>query len=146
MITLGEVVEENLKDCLKLDAGDGKKGFVANSFAIAWLHRDSAKPLIIYNNGEPVGFVLIITSKDSDSACYISRLMIDKDHQRKGYAKAAMKLILDCIRRNSACQAIRLSYSPENITAKALYESLGFTANGEMRHGEIEMTLDLISS
>jgi len=57
MITLGVITESNLRDCLKLDAGDGKKGFVATSFAIAWVYRVSAEPLIIYNNGEPVGFV-----------------------------------------------------------------------------------------
>ena len=40
MIALREVTEENIRDCLKLDAGNDKRDFVANSFAIAWLHRE----------------------------------------------------------------------------------------------------------
>jgi len=109
MITLGEISEDNLRDCLKLDAGDGKRDFVANSFAIAWLSRDSAKPLIIKNYEEIVGFVLLVIDKKS-GVCYLSRFMIDKSYQRKGYAKSAMKIVCDYVKHNFKCNSIRLSY------------------------------------
>jgi diamine N-acetyltransferase len=145
MITLRTLTEENIRDCLKLDAGNGKIGFVANSFAIAWLHRDSAEPLIICNHDEPVGFLMLIMSSNGgvSKECYLSRIMIDKNHRRKGYAKSALLAAIDHVKQNTDCALFRLSVSPENAVAKSLYESLGFLPSGEMLHGEIVMILKI---
>jgi len=144
MISFRELSTQNISACLQLDAGSERKDFVANSFAIAWLHRHCAKPLIIYNNDndEPVGFVLLIVN-DALKVCNISRLMIDTNHQRKGYAKATLHAIFDYTRQNLACDLVRLTYAPDNIAAKKLYESVGFTANGEVDGNEIVMTFEL---
>ena len=145
MIILREITEENIRDCLKLDAGDGKKDFVANSFAIAWLHRASANPLIIYNDNKPVGFLMLIIGSNSNDpkACYLSRMMIDKNHRRKGYAKAAVLAAIEYIQQNTACTLLWLSVSPENTAAKSLYENLGFAPTGKLHHGEVVMELML---
>ena len=127
MITLKEITEENIRDCLKLDAGNNKKNFVANSFAIAWLRRDSANPLIICSDNRPVGFLMFILDNSSDGlkSCYLSRIMIDKNHRRKGYAKAAMLAAISHIKQNTDCELLWLSVSPKNTAAKNLFESLG---------------------
>ena len=143
MITLNEITKDNLRDCLKLDAGDGKKDFVANSFAIAWLSRNSAKPLIINNNEETIGFVLLVVDESDENlgVCYLSRFMIDKDYQRKGYGRSAMKIVCDYARHSLECKSIRLSYSPKNIAAKCFYEDFGLSVSEEMNNDEIVMTL-----
>jgi diamine N-acetyltransferase len=145
MITLSEITKDNLKDCLKLDAGNGKKDFVANSFAIAWLSRNLAKPLIINYNEEAVGFVLLVLDESNGNlgVCYLSRFMIDKDYQRKGYGRSAMKIVCDYARHSLGCNSIRLSYSPKNIAAKLFYEDFGLSASKEIINDEIVMTLRL---
>ena len=57
----------------------------------------------------------------------IWRFMIDRNHQNKGYGKAAMQLALDFIRTWPCGEAeyCWLSYEPENTKAKALYEIVG---------------------
>jgi len=143
MITLNKITEENIRGCLKLDAGDDKSDFVANSFAIAWLNCDMSIPLIINKDNEHVGFILLImeNNRDNSRECYISRFMIDKNHQRKGYAKAALHAVFDYIKRNLDCEIVRISFAPKNVIAKKLYEGLGFINAGIMNNGEIIMTL-----
>jgi len=54
--------------------------------------------------------------------------MIDKNHQRKGYGREAMRLALDFIRTFpcGAAKYCQLSYAPQNFAAKKLYNSFGF--------------------
>ncbi|WP_344904178.1 GNAT family N-acetyltransferase [Paenibacillus hodogayensis] len=66
------------------------------------------------------------------------RLMIDKQHQYRGYGREAMKKILEFIRTCPAgpAQYRWISYKAENAVAKKLYESFGFRDNGEIIHEE----------
>ena len=61
------------------------------------------------------------------------RLMIDKNHQNRGYGKQALELALSFIRTFPCGKAdyCWLSYEPENVVAKALYASFGFIETGE---------------
>jgi len=139
MIALKQLTHENIRSCLALDAGCDRKNFVANSFAIAWLYRDSAQPWIICRDDEPVGFILLVINAE---VCSINRFMIDVNHQRQGYAKAALFAAFNHAMQ-AGCKSARLTVSPENEAAKSLYEGVGFVANGEMEHGEAVMTLEL---
>ena len=77
----------------------------------------------------------------------IWRFMIDKNHQNKGYGKAAMQLALDFIRTWPCGEAeyCWLSYEPENETARKLYRSFGFMEAEKMPEGwdEIPAVLKL---
>jgi len=126
--------------CLTLDAGEGKENFVANSFAIAWLHRNCAEPLVVYNGDVAVGFMLLTWDGESDSVteCHISRIMIDKNHQRKGYAADAIRAVIAHVKHKMPdVGMITLSVSPTNTAAIRLYERLGFTTDGVLSFGEI---------
>lgn len=79
-----------------------------------------------------------------DSYC-IWRLMIDRNHQGKGYGTQALRLALDDI-RTLPCGPARtcfLSYEPENTTAKKLYYRFGFRETGEMDGNEVVAALNL---
>lgn len=79
-----------------------------------------------------------------DSYC-IWRLMIDRNHQGKGYGTQALRLALDYI-RTLPCGPARtcfLSYEPENTTAKKLYYRFGFRETGEMDGNEVVAALNL---
>lgn len=109
-------------------------------------------PFVIYADEQPVGFVMLaygITGYDEPSIAEgnycIMRLMIDKQHQNKGYGREAMKKILEFIRTYPAgsVQYCWIPYKSENIVAKQLYESFGFRDNGEVFNEESIMVLQL---
>lgn len=73
------------------------------------------------------------------------RLMIDQSHQGRSYGRQAMQLALDYIRTFPCgpAQYCWLSYEPNNLVAKRLYESFGFAETGEMDENEIISLLKL---
>jgi diamine N-acetyltransferase len=68
--------------------------------------------------------------------------MIDKDHQNKGYGRAAMKLVLDIIKQDKAYNRIFLSFEPNNDVAKKMYEGFGFVPDGRVIDDEIVYVLN----
>ncbi len=98
-----------------------------------------AKTLRDLSRDEPVGFLMIgynISDEGIDREKFpllidnylIRRFMIDKKHQKKGYGREAMKLALEYIRTfpSGTADYCRLSYEPENETARKLYRSFWF--------------------
>lgn len=109
-------------------------------------------PLIINADEQPVGFVMLvygITGYDepsfaADNYC-ILRLMIDKEHQNRGYGREAMAKIMAFIRSFPAgpAECCWISYKQDNLAAKKLYESFGFQDNGDVFNGESITVLQL---
>ena len=63
--------------------------------------------------------------------------MIDKVHQGKGYAKAALLEVINELQQKPDCEEIWLSFEPENTRARQLYLSLGFEDTGQVMEGEV---------
>ena len=57
---------------------------------------------------------------------FISRLMIDQQHQQQGYGRATMLEVIRRLRLYPEVQLIATSHRRENIAASKLYTSLGF--------------------
>ncbi|MEG0691526.1 MAG: GNAT family N-acetyltransferase [Oscillospiraceae bacterium] len=143
MIELRKLIEENFSECLDLKVAANQQTFVAPnvlSLAEAWLYYDSAYPFAIYSDGIMVGFVLITFDKDVNKY-WICRFMIDEKHQNKGYGKLALKEVIDYIVNTFKATELFLSFEPENLCAKRLYESSGFEDTGEINEGELVMRL-----
>lgn len=151
-----ELVKINLTNVWKivsLKVNNAQENFVApNSYSIVEAYAAQASgcvalPFGLYEDGEPVGFVMIgygtIGDDDepeiaADNYC-IWRFMIDEKYQGKGLGKKAMAAVMDYIMK-FPCGKARccwLSYEPENQAAAALYHHFGFEENGEMDGGEI---------
>ncbi len=62
---------------------------------------------------------------------YINPLMIDQRYQKNGYAKAALLLMIEYLRKNLGVEAININHNKANVVAGAIYESLGFLVYGE---------------
>jgi len=73
---------------------------------------------------------------------YINPIMIDRRHQSKGYGRQAMHLIIAYLRENLHVSKINIGHRKANLTAAALYESLGFRII-EDRGNEYYRQLDL---
>lgn len=160
MLRLEKVNGNNVWDILKLSVNDSQKEFVAsNEISIieaytAITAQGYAYPFGIYDSDELVGFLMIGFDKDDywEDAPEIAtgnynlwRLMIDKEHQHKGYGKQAVKLGLDFIKTYPCGPAeyCWLSYEPENQVARDLYASFGFVETGDMDGEEIIAVLKL---
>ncbi len=148
MIRLEKINGKNVRDILQLRVSDAQKSFVAPNdvsiieACIAITHHGQAFPFGIYDDEIPVGFCMIGFGTDDDwedapaiakNNYNLWRFMIDKRYQGNGFGKAAMKQILNFIASEPCGPAeyCWLSYEPENVAAKGLYASFGFTETGE---------------
>lgn len=59
--------------------------------------------------------------------CWISRILIAAPHREKGYAKAAIQLLVNQLNGRAECKEIRASYAANNIAAAQLFSATGFT-------------------
>ena len=83
---------------------------------------------------------------DYDTGEYnLWHLMIDKNHQNRGYGKQALQACLDYIRQKpfGPGNTVRLTCHEHNIIAAALYKSLGFRETVSRDEDEVEMKLNL---
>lgn len=146
---LEKVNGKNIWELMELKVKEEQSSFVASnttSILEAYVTITSggyAMPFGIYENGTPVGFVMIGFGTDeswenppsiAEHNYNIWRLMIDKQYQGLGYGKQALQLALTFIRSFPCGEAeyCWLSYEPENSVAKELYRSFGFTETGEL--------------
>lgn len=143
------VTDNNVDELIKLKTTEEQEKFVASvakSLAQASV-RPAGRPLGLYVNGQPVGFLLLWDARrDPDLAeradqLYIWRLVIDARFQRQGHGQAAMRWLIEEGRRIGVA-GIGLSHVPENPVGK-FYEAFGFRYTGKVNEGEHEMVLSL---
>ena len=150
---LVQIDRRNVWQIVKLQVSEEQADFVApNSYSIieAFATRASgyvALPFGLYENGVPVGFVMLgygsIGDEDepqlADGNYCIWRFMIDRQQQGKGLGKKAMRAVMDYIATLPCGKAeyCWLSYEPENKAAQALYRQFGVVENGEYDGDEV---------
>ena len=146
MINFRAITEENFGTIIRMKRPENE-GFVASnaySLAQAWLYRDNndVYPFAIYNDGEPVGFMML--DEDLEERCLVIwRIMFPEEHQNKGYGTAAIKKIVELARESGKYDFMILDYVPENKIAEHVYTKLGFKPTGEESNGEIVLRMDL---
>lgn len=143
MVSLIDVDSENWR--LDLSVTEAQKHYVANSavmLARAYAYRaERSRAFIIYDDEMPVGMGLYYDCPELDAYDF-SQLFIDARYQGKGYGRAAVKLVLDTLKRDGKYNKVILCYIEGNNVAKRLYESFGF-AETDRDEDEIGMELDL---
>ena len=108
------------------------------------MYRDQCTPFGIFCGETMVGYVMVIYDYDLEEYD-IWHLMIDKEYQGRGYAKAAMRLCLEYIAGKpfGNSRKVVMTCAPENIPAMRLYRGLGFRETGNADEDEIELALML---
>jgi len=96
----------------------------------------------VYAEDEPVGFVMLYDDPDTPEY-YLWRMMIADSHQRKGYGKRVLQLIVDYVRSRPGGTAITVGAVPDEGSPQPFYESFGFVATGEVKSGEVILKLEL---
>ena len=146
-ISLRPIGEDNFLDAFNLKLGEGQEAFVSHpvrSLAQAYVYRNQCQPFGIYADEMMVGYVMVIY--DYDIPEYdIWHMMIDATQQGRGYGSAAMKRVLEYIRRKPYGESNRvaLTCNADNAAALKMYRALGFDFTGNEDDGEVELALTL---
>jgi diamine N-acetyltransferase len=101
----------------------------------------------VYSGDEPVGFVMLSWNVPPGrpgviGPYFLWRLLVDERHQRSGFGREALALVVDLIRADGATELLT-SYQPGDGEPWPFYQRVGFVPTGEIDDGEIVLRLDL---
>ncbi|WP_098749645.1 GNAT family N-acetyltransferase [Paenibacillus sp. EZ-K15] len=133
-VALIPISKENEIECISLKPREDQLSLVASN-ADSLIHATkeiTSKPYGIYAEDTMVGFILFDNEIYSDGYYWILRFMIDEKYQGKGYAKLAIKEVINKLKNRIDCKQIRVSHVPHNIVANNLYKKSGFQDTGEV--------------
>jgi len=154
------ILDDIMKECIALEILPEQDNFVAsNAISLAEAYDENknfaetgegniAVPYAIYQNGKMVGFVMygyFSPEDDEDSYnkeehhYYVWRLFIDKNHQRKGIGREAVRQVMEEIKSRPCGEAnyCYVSYEPTNVGSKTTFASYGFEEDGRVIDGEV---------
>ena len=146
-ITLKKIDETNFLSAFGLKLREGQERFVSHpvrSLAQAYVYYHQCTPFGIFCDEQMVGYVMVIYDYDLEEYD-VWHLMIDKEHQGRGYAKEAMRLCLEYIEETpfGSSKKVVITCAPENVPAMTLYRSLGFRETENADEDKIELALML---
>ena len=110
--------------------------------ARAYAYRDEgSRAFFVYDGNTPVGMGLYCDYPEL-KAYELNQFFIDERYQGRGYGKAALKLILDEMRRVGRYRKVVLWYIDGDNAADNLYGQAGFKKFGSIQD-EFGMEMDL---
>jgi diamine N-acetyltransferase len=136
-VRLVPIDAKNWRAYVALEVEPGQEHFVApNVFSMAQAKAEAWWEIAgVSADDVPVGFVMFGRVPD-DGRYWVCRLMVDRAHQRRGYGRAAMELVLAELRSREDCADVWISFEPENAGARDLYVALGFEDQHRVEEGE----------
>ena len=129
MVRLVKVDNDNSWIVKSIEVDDDQERYVDTPASFLKIAKNDPNciPMLIYNDDFPVGFFVYGIIED---VYVIAGLMIDMNHQRKGYGKKAMEMIIDEIKKDKEHNTISINVSEHNTVAEKLYRNLGFDYSG----------------
>ena len=142
------ITPENWRIFNRLRVAKEQEEFVASNVAIlarAFAFRDyNSLVYAVYNDDTPIGLLMQWEYREDDKLiCVLDQFMIDKEHQRRGYGRAAMQLWLSMIEKEGKYDSITLCYKDNDESARNLYLSISFYHTGEADEDEVIMEYKL---
>lgn len=144
-LSLREVTRENWRDALQLAVYPEQLYFISDYVPIAAIALAKAyirpggliwMPYAFYAGTEMVGFTILAYEPESRENYWLYHFFIDRQYQRQGYGKQAIRLFLQFLKDHyTSCKGVHLTVHPDNVHAQHLYTSVGFQPTGaEMDH------------
>lgn len=128
MLTLGEI--DHNTGVYDLEVDESQKTYVASMevmLARAYIHRKlRSRAFWILDGEKAVGMGLYYDCPEKESYDF-SQIFIDKRYQGQGYGKAAVKLVLDEMKREGKYHKVTMCYVEGNEASRKLFEQFGFT-------------------
>ena len=154
-VTLQAITSDTLLPILRLTPGAiGERMVATNATSLAQAaHSANAVPRAIMVGDTPVGFIMLydptldtaLADKNEAhaEAVDIWRLMVDFQHQGKGFGEAATLEAARYAATRPGVMTIRLSYIPREGNPSPFYKKMGFVETGEKDGSEIVMAQPL---
>jgi len=146
-INLRDITEHNWIDMIDLEITKEQENYVSlNSESIAASKfYDHYVNKGIYLGDEAVGFIQYFPNhrEGKPNEIYIDQLMIDTQHQGKGYGTRAVGLVLEEIKQRDDCKAISICYVEGHDVMKEFFERFGFKVVDQDEFDETIMVLDI---
>lgn len=140
-ISLAVIDQSNWEDIVDLQLEESQETYVSsNAYSLAEAaYSKECVPRAIFAGATPVGFVMYASMQSLGLAgeYMICRLMIDKNHQKKGYGRQALGKTIAQISALPESRKIKICYKPDNPVAKDFYASFGFVETGLDEDGEM---------
>ena len=146
-----EIDKSNYWDCMALTIGDNQKGCVADNkqSLVEAAYEDGLYTLGIYLEETMIGFILY-DYDETFPGWSMSRFMIGKQFQGKGYGKQAAIAFFEYFKTKHNADKLYISVSLENILARKMYSSIGFAeikeveyTFGDKHYKEMQMVKEL---
>jgi len=151
-----KITWDNFIQCIELQVTEEQRRFISSNqhaLAEAYIASDEGQIIItfaVYKEDNMVGFISMYYDDGNGNFDYSSygifKMMIDKRYQGLGYGKEMVEKAIDYARTfpRGIAKVIELTYKPENVVAKKIYDSLGFVETGEtLACGEVRAVLTL---
>ena len=149
-VSLRPVTSDNRDAVQALTLAEHQKKFIATNARTldqaanapeAWLRA-------IYANDSLVGLVLLHdehlrTPPQEKGYYFLWRVMIDVAHQRKGYGRQTVDLVLDYVSTRPHASRLLSSYLPGEGGPEQFYKKYGFTPTGNMIEEDIEIEFEM---
>ena len=145
-VILRELTPDNRQAVLALRTTPAQERFVstvADSLREAERHPDEHPWLrAVCAGGQPVGFVMVAWDfvpepPHADGPYFLWKLLIDREHQGKGYGTQAVEQVVDLVRADGGTELLT-SYVPGEGNPFPFYAKLGFVPRGDLDpEGEI---------
>ena len=141
MVSLQPITESNRAAVMALRTTPEQEQFVSG---VADSMREAAEEpggraiqWALCSGGTPVGFVMISDEVEGDGYIpqYLWKLLVDREHQRRGHGTAALDLVADHFRRTGAASVMSTSAGQGDGTPIPFYERYGFVRTGDMVFG-----------
>ena len=164
-VTLREVTASNVRAICQLKVKPDQDNFVAsNGQSLAQAHfSEHAWYRGIFADEEPVGFVMVsidpsvtgarpggdpdnpppVSEKQTYWKTFLWRFMVDANHQRHGYGRRALKLVIEHVRRLPGVNTFYTSYHKGEHGPEQFYLDFGFAPTGRVIDDEHVMRIDL---
>ncbi len=144
------ITSANWRDAAAIRVGEGQLPFVAGSEPVALVVLSKAFvrvggvdwwPFLVQDAGQPIGLLAVVDERARDGQLALFHLLVDARHQRSGYGRAALRMVVELARSTEGCERLRLMVHPDNHAAMSLYLSAGFTQDGVDENGELRLSL-----
>jgi diamine N-acetyltransferase len=141
-LVLAPVTRDNWRAVADVAPLDEQRAFVpalAARYLLLGVYGDTWRNLGAFVGDTAVGHVM--WGIDDDGSRWIGGLVVDAAHQGRGHGRRMVQLLVDLLRADPDCGPVRMSYEPQNVASRRLFESLGFATTGVEEDGELVMEL-----
>ena len=130
-----KIDKTNYWDCMALAVDESQTSFVADNkqSLVEAAYEDNLYTLGIYHEDIMVGFILY-DYDDTIPGWSMSRFMIGKQFQGKGYGKEAVVAFLEYFKYKHNAERIYISVSLDNTVARKMYSDIGFVEVKEIEY------------